>query len=187
MHIFELVLIAIGLAADSFAVAVSRGAVIERMRLHHALRLALFFSFFQALMPWIGWHVGRVAGDALQAVDHWVAFVLLCAIGGKMIYESHGLNEEQQSASPLGVMILTTLAIATSIDALVVGFSFSFLDIAIIMPVLIIGLVTFIFSVAGAYIGTIFGRIFEDKVELVGGLILIAIGCRILFEHLTSS
>ena len=153
------------------------------MRFRHALRIALFFSFFQALMPWVGWSIGSIASDAFCAVDHWIAFVMLCFIGGKMIYESRYLKEEQDSANPLNLYVLISLSVATSIDALAVGFTFSFLDIAIIWPILIIGAVTFFFSLGGAHIGASFGHVFEDKVELIGGLILISIGFKILLGH----
>ena len=183
MHLVEIIFIAAGLAADSFAVSVSSGAIINKMRFRHALRIALFFSFFQALMPWVGWSIGSIASDAFCAVDHWIAFVMLCFIGGKMIYESRYLKEEQDSANPLNLYVLISLSVATSIDALAVGFTFSFLDIAIIWPILIIGAVTFFFSLAGAHIGASFGHVFEDKVELIGGLILISIGFKILLGH----
>ena len=183
MNLAEIVFIAAGLAADSFAVSVSSGAIIDKMRFHHAMRIALFFSFFQALMPLVGWSIGSIANDSFRTVDHWIAFVLLCFIGGKMIYESRILKEGESTANPLKLYILVSLSIATSIDALVVGFTFSFLDIAIIEPILIIGFVTFLFSLAGAHIGASLGHIFEDKVELAGGLVLITIGCKILLEH----
>ncbi len=183
MHLAEIIFIAAGLAADSFAVSVSSGAIINKMRFHHAMRIALFFSFFQALMPWIGWSIGSIANDTFRAVDHWIAFVMLCFIGGKMIYESRTAKKQEDSANPLNLYILISLSIATSIDALAVGFTFSFLDIAIIGPIVIIGLVTFLFSLAGAYIGASFGHVFEDRVELAGGLILIGIGFKILLEH----
>lgn len=183
MHLAEIIFIATGLAADSFAVSVSSGAIIDRMRFHHAMRIALFFSFFQALMPLLGWSIGSIANNTFRAMDHWIAFVLLCFIGGKMIYESRILNEGEPAANPLKLYILISLSIATSIDALAVGFTFSFLDLAIVEPILVIGCVTFLFSLAGAHIGASFGHIFEEKVELVGGLILIAIGCKILLEH----
>lgn len=179
----ELLLIAVGLAADSFAVSVSSGAIIGTLHLRHAFRIAIFFSFFQGLMPWIGWEMGALAGDSFQAFDHWVAFVMLCFIGGKMVYESQRIMQEEVS-DPLNLYVLFTLAIATSIDALAVGVTFSFLEISIVWPVLIIGMVTFLFSFAGTYIGQFFGHLFEDKIELVGGLILIGIGCKILIEHL---
>ena len=138
-------------------------------------------------MPWVGWKIGSIANDVFRAVDHWIAFGILSFIGGKMIYESHILKEEEQNpTNPLNLYVLISLSIATSIDALAVGFTFSFLDIAIIEPVIIIGVVTFLFSLAGVYIGRSFGHIFEDKVELVGGLILICIGLKILLEHTLS-
>ena len=183
MHLAEILFVAAGLAADSFAVSVSSGAIINKMRFRHAMRIALFFSFFQALFPWIGWSIGSIANDAFCAVDHWIAFVMLCFIGGKMIYESRSLNKEEKSSDPLNLYVLISLSIATSIDALAVGFTFSFLDIAIIGPVLIIGGVTFFFSLAGTYVGSTWGHVFEDKVELIGGLILIGIGFKILLEH----
>ena len=184
MQLFQIIFIAIGLAADAFAVSVSSGAIIEKLRLRHALRIALFFGFFQGLMPWIGWKVGSLASDLIRSVDHWLAFVILCFIGGKMIYESRKLEEEiEKSINPLNIYVLFTLAIATSIDALAVGLTFSFLNISIVEPVIIIGIVTFIFSLAGTYIGEFFGHIFEDKIELIGGLILIGIGTKILIEH----
>ncbi|MDA3834858.1 MAG: manganese efflux pump MntP family protein [Spirochaetales bacterium] len=185
MDLTPLIFIAIGLAADSVAVAVSSGAIIGRMRLHHAIRIALFFSFFQGLMPWIGWKIGGLASDYIRAVDHWLAFVILCFIGGKMVYEARQMQDEDQDAkNPLNLYILITLAIATSIDALAVGVTFSFLDISITQPILIISLVTFIFSFAGTYIGKFFGHLFEDKIECVGGIILIIMGCKILIDHL---
>jgi manganese efflux pump family protein len=184
MQIFQIVLIAVGLAADSFAVSVSSGAIIEKLRLRHAMRIALFFGFFQGLMPWIGWRIGMVASNFIRSFDHWLAFGILCFIGGKMVYESGRLKEEVEvAANPLNLYVLFSLAIATSIDALAVGVTFSFLSIAIIEPVLIIGAVTFLFSFTGTYIGEYFGHLFEDKIELAGGLILIAIGCKILIEH----
>ena len=183
MQLPEIFLIAIGLAADSFAVSVSSGAIIAKMRLRHAIRIALFFSFFQGLMPWIGWKIGGLASVSFQAVDHWLAFAILSFIGGKMVYESRNSAEEEES-DPLNLYILFTLAIATSIDALAVGVTFSFLDISIATPILIISFVTFFFSFTGTYIGQFFGHIFEDKIEFIGGLILIGIGCKILIEHL---
>lgn len=184
VQFFQIVLIAVGLAADSFAVSVSSGAIIEKLRLRHAMRIALFLGFFQGLMPWIGWKAGILASSVIRSFDHWLAFAILCFIGGKMIYESRRLKEDVEVASnPLHLYVLFCLAIATSIDALAVGVTFSFLDIAIMEPVIIIGVVTFVFSLAGTYIGEYFGHIFEDKIEMAGGLILIAIGCKILIEH----
>lgn len=184
MQLFQIVFIALGLAADAFAVSVSSGAIIEKLRLRHALRIAFFFGAFQAIMPWIGWKIGRLASDLIRAMDHWLAFVILSFIGGKMIYESFLLKEEEEDAiNPLSITVLLSLAIATSIDALAVGVTFSFLDLSIYEPVLIIGAITFILSLAGTYIGKFFGHIFENRIEMAGGIILIGIGCKILIEH----
>ena len=184
MDHFQIIIIAIGLAADAFAVSVSSGAIIEKLHLRHALSIALFFGFFQGLMPWIGWKIGILASDLIRSVDHWLAFIILCFIGGKMIYESRKLKDEiERTINPLNIYVLFTLAIATSIDALAVGITFSFLNVSIVEPVIIIGLITFVFSLAGTYIGEFFGHIFEDKIEFAGGLILIGIGTKILIEH----
>ena len=184
MQHFQIVFIAVGLAADAFAVSVSSGAIIEKLRLRHALRIAFFFGAFQAIMPWIGWKIGSLASDLIRAMDHWLAFVILSFIGGKMIYESFLLKEEtEEEANPLNFSVLLSLAIATSIDALAVGVTFSFLDVSIYEPVLIIGAITFILSLAGTYIGEYFGHIFENRIEMAGGLILLGIGCKILIEH----
>lgn len=186
MHLSQLIFIAVGLAADSFAVSVSSGAIIGKMRLRHAIRIALFFSFFQGLMPWIGWVLGGLASAAIQDMGHWLAFILLCFVGGKMVYESRQMQDEEREAKdPLNLYILITLAIATSIDALVVGVTFSLLNISIATPIVIISVVTFIFSFAGTYIGEFFGHLCEDKIECVGGIILIIMGFKILIEHLS--
>ncbi len=184
MDIGQIIFISIGLAADSFAVSVSSGTILKKMRLRYAIRIATFFSIVQGLMPWIGWLAGSFASSYIRSIDHWLAFALLSFIGGKMIYESRQLQKEPDEANnPLNIYILFTLAIATSIDALAVGITFSFLQIAILTPVIIIGFVTFVFSFAGAYVGEYFGHLFEDKIELAGGLILIFMGCKILVEH----
>lgn len=184
MNHLQIVFIAAGLAADAFAVSVSSGAIIEKLRLRHAMRIAVFFGFFQGLMPWLGWRAGLLASDLVRSVDHWLAFAILGCIGGKMVYESFKLEEEiKKTINPLNIYVLFTLAIATSIDALAVGFTFSFLNISIVEPVIVIGAVTFAFSLAGTYIGEYFGHFFEEKIELAGGLILIGIGTKILIEH----
>lgn len=184
MQLFQIVFIALGLAADAFAVSVSSGAIIEKLRLRHALRIAFFFGAAQAIMPWIGWKIGSLASDLIRAMDHWLAFVILSFIGGKMIYESFLLKEEEEApVNPLSITVLLSLAIATSIDALAVGVTFSFLDLSIYEPVLIIGAITFILSLTGTYIGEFFGHIFENRIEMAGGIILIGIGSKILIEH----
>ncbi len=185
MHLLEIFIIALGLAMDAFAVSVSSGVVIHKLHVRHAMRIAAFFGGFQAIMPLIGWSVGRLAIDYIQAYDHWVAFVLLVAIGGKMIYEAKWCAEhEQDKSDPLDLKVLLMLAIATSIDALAVGVTFSCLQTDILAPVIIIGLVTFLISLAGVYIGDYFGNVFGDSLEIFGGVILIGIGLKILIQAL---
>lgn len=175
--------IAVALSMDAFAVAVASGFTIKKMRVHHALRMALFFGGFQAIMPIIGWTAGRTISGYISGFDHWIAFGLLSIAGAKMIYESFKLKEER-TIDPRKLTILFALAIATSIDALAVGVSLSFLDVNVVEPAIIIGVITFLFSFAGVYIGKKFGHVFESKIEILGGVILIAIGVKILVEHL---
>lgn len=181
----NLLLIGIGLAMDAFAVSVTSGITIHKMRLKHALRIAFFFGIFQALMPFIGWNLGRVASESVKEYDHWIAFVLLAAIGGKMIWEAlHDDETDEKRKDPLNVYVLFMLAIATSIDALAVGISFSLLGLQIMLPVVVIGVVTFLMSIAGVYIGDHFGkRARSDIMEIIGGIILIGIGSKILLSH----
>jgi putative Mn2+ efflux pump MntP len=185
MGLTEIIIIAIGLAADSFAVAVSIGSTFKKMRIRYAVLLATIFGFFHFIMPCIGWKIGNIGKGYIDSFDHWIAFFLLIFIGGKMIFESRQQNKESEnSKNPLKISNLLVLAFATSIDSLAVGVSLSLLEIDILTPVIIISLVTFTFAFVGTYIGNIFGYLFKDKVELVGGLILIAIGCKILLEHI---
>jgi putative Mn2+ efflux pump MntP len=184
MNLLSIFIIAIGLAMDAFAVSIVSGVTIQRMHIRHALRIALFFGGFQALMPLLGWLCGNWATKYVQEFDHWVAFALLSVIGGKMIHESFQMKDEDSQKDPLNLYILFALAVATSIDAFAVGLTFSFLKGSILTPVLIIGLVTFGLSFLGTYIGNRFGHIFENKIEIAGGLILIGMGLKILIEHL---
>jgi len=184
MDIFTVLSIALALSMDAFAVSIASGAAIRDLRPAHALKIGFFFGAFQSIMPVIGWLAGLGMRDFISGFDHWVAFGLLLFIGGKMIRESRSLEKGGPKSDPLNNAVLLLLAIATSIDALAVGLTFSFLNVSIAVPVLIIGLVTFGISFAGVLIGKRVGRLFEKKVEVAGGLILIAIGCKILFEHL---
>ena len=177
------ILIAIGLAMDAFAVSISSGALIKNLRYRNALQIAFFFGAFQALMPVAGWWGGLRVREYITEMDHWIAFGLLGFIGCKMISESFQL-EKEEPWNPLHVPILFFLSVATSIDALAVGITFAFLDISIVPPVLVIGAVTFLFSFAGVFLGNRFGHLFEGKIEIVGGLVLIGIGFKILMEHL---
>lgn len=187
MNYLSITLIALGLAMDAFAVSIASGVTIKRLRIRHAMRIALFFGGFQAIMPLLGWLCGGWAAEYVQAVDHWIAFGLLSLIGGNMIRESFQFNPADTQKDPLKLSILLALAVATSIDAFAVGLTFSFLDGVILMPVLIIGAITFILSFAGTYIGDRLGHLFEQKIEIAGGLILIGMGIKILIEHLSGS
>jgi len=179
----SLILIAFGLAMDSFSVSVTRGFTHTKTRLAlEALRTGFFFGLFRAFMPLIGWLTGVGIIDLISGFDHWIAFSLLALIGARMIYESIIKKSKQVVSSP-SIKVLLMLSLATSFDALTVGLSLSFLGNSIITPALIIGIVTFFLSFLGVIIGKKFGTYFT-KIGILGGLILIAIGLRILIEHL---
>ena len=184
MSIVEILLLSIGLALDAFAVSVTSGVAIKNLRLKHALAIAVTFGGFQAIMPLIGWLAGVRLQQFLGNIDHWIAFGLLSLIGGKMIYEAFQLDDAEKADNPLKTSVLLVLGIATSIDALAVGVTFAMIKVAIITPTIIIGLVTFILSLAGVYIGDAFGHFFEKKIEIFGGLVLIGMGLKILIQHL---
>jgi putative Mn2+ efflux pump MntP len=184
MDHLTLLLIAFGLAMDAFAVSISNGITIQRQRTNHALRIGIFFGFFQALMPLIGWAAGLNLRDLISGVDHWIAFSLLAFIGCKMIYESKMMDSREKEARPLNLPTLLMLSVATSIDALAVGISFALLQISIVTPILVIGVVTFLLSFVGVLTGSKIGHFFEKKIEILGGLVLIGIGMKILLEHL---
>lgn len=185
MDSITLTLIACGLAMDAFAVSIASGFTIKRLHIKNALTIALFFGSFQAIMPVIGWLAGYGLREFISEIDHWIAFGLLSFIGLKMIYESTKLDQGDNNRDPLKLMVLIILSIATSIDALAVGLSLSVLNVLIVTPALVIGLITFILSFLGVYIGNRFGHFFEKKIEFAGGLILILIGIKILIEHLS--
>lgn len=184
MDIITIVLIAFGLAMDAFAVSITSGITIKNLKINHALRIAGFFGSFQAFMPFIGWLAGLSLIDYISGIDHWIAFGLLAFIGCKMIYESTRLKPNDKNTNPLNFYVLLLLSIATSIDALAVGVSFAFLQIAIATPIIIIGTITFALSFLGVFIGDKSGHLFENKIEIAGGIVLIAIGTKILLEHL---
>ena len=177
-------LIAIGLAMDAFAVSISSGVTINKMKIRHALLIASFFGFFQAIMPVFGWLSAIWFKDYMPKIDHWIAFFLLLGVGSKMIYESFRNTEKEDEKNALNIYVLFLLSIATSIDAFAVGISFSFLNISILKPVFLIGIITFILSFIGTYLGRIFGHIFENKLEILGGIVLIIMGIKILIEGL---
>lgn len=183
MNPISILMIALALAMDAFAVSISSGVSQKEVSMRRALLMAGFFGMFQALMPVLGWLSGRWAIELIQAFDHWIAFGLLLFIGGKMIHE--GIQTDGQPATnPFKLRVLLMLSLSTSIDALAVGVSLSFLKTEILTPALMIGLITFLLSFFGVYIGKIFGHIFEKKLEIIGGLILMGIGIKILVEHL---
>jgi putative Mn2+ efflux pump MntP len=183
MDILSIFLIAVGLAMDAFSVSITRGMILK-CNLKHAFIIALFFGGFQALMPVFGW----LAGDQLAVIVSfwapWIAFLLLLLIGGKMIYEGIFRDENDESCQIFQMKDILIFSVATSIDAFAVGVTFAFLNTNILLPVIIIGLVTFGLSFLGVYIGKNVGHLFESKIELLGGFILIGIGFKILLEYL---
>lgn len=183
MGLIELFLIAVGLSMDAFAVSVCKGLAMPKCTFKKAAIVGLWFGGFQALMPAIGYVLGAQFQEAIASIDHWIAFVLLALIGGNMIHEALDNDEEEADAS-LNVKTMFLLAVATSIDALAIGITFAFLKVNIIPAVCFIGIVTFIISFAGVKIGNVFGARYKNKVEIVGGIILILLGLKILLEHL---
>ncbi len=182
MGIWEILILAAGLSMDAFAVSVCKGLSVKRLKPRHCVISGLYFGGFQAGMPLLGWLLGKQFETLIKSVDHWIAFALLCIIGANMIRESFGDPDELNALFSPRAML--PLAVATSIDALAVGVTFAFLDVDILSSVLIIGCTTFLFSAAGVKIGNIFGTKFKSKAELLGGIVLIAIGIKILIEHL---
>ncbi|MEC4892095.1 MAG: manganese efflux pump MntP family protein [Oscillatoria sp. PMC 1051.18] len=184
MTLITILSIALGLAADAFAVSICSGLAIRRIKINKALKIALFFGGFQALMPLIGWIIGLSFRVFLTEIDHWIAFVLLSFLGGKMIYEAIQEDDSEVKENPLDTYVLISLAIATSLDAFAVGLGFSVLNAGIVPAATAIGVVTFFLCFMGVFIGHQFGTWFESKVEIIGGVILIGIGSKILLEHL---
>lgn len=185
MSTWTLLLIALGVSADAFAVALGKGLQMRRLRSRDALAIALTFGAFQALMPLLGWFLGTGLRDYIEDIDHWVAFGLLVLIGARMIWEAlHPDDEESSDEVGIPLRELLVLGVATSVDALAVGISFAFLEIDITGAVLAIGVVTFALSLLGVHLGHRAGVRFRTPAEVIGGLILIVIGTRILLDHL---
>lgn len=188
MNFFELFLLGVALAMDAFAVSVCKGMVMGKPKFKYAALIALFFGGFQALMPFIGWLFGKQFDSAIKAYDHWIAFLLLAFLGGKMIYD--GLRREGESEKykdNIDIKELLLLAIATSIDALAVGVTLAFLEVSLAEAVSIIGVTTFVITFCGVYIGAKTGELLKDKAQIAGGGILIIIGIKILVDHLVNS
>ncbi|WP_149203119.1 manganese efflux pump MntP family protein [Actinotalea subterranea] len=185
MSVLTLLLIALGVSADAFAVALGKGLHIRRLSVRDAGAISLSFGLFQGLMPVLGWLLGSRLRDYITEVDHWIAFGLLAAIGGKMLYEALGSSEDREpDEDHIGLRELLVLSVATSIDALAVGIGFAFLDVQIIPAALTIAAVTAVISLGGVLIGHRAGVRFRGPAEVVGGLVLIAVGLRILLDHL---
>lgn len=183
MSLLELFLIAVGLSMDAFAVSVCKGLSVSRVSPKHMFICGAYFGGFQALMPLIGYLLGANFRSLIENVDHWVAFVLLAIIGVNMIRESFGSDEESLDAS-FGMRTMLPLAVATSIDALAVGVTFAFLNVNIVPAVSFIGTITFLLSMLGVKLGSIFGMKWKSRAELFGGAILVLMGLKILIEHL---
>ena len=182
MHFAELFLIGVGLSMDAFAVSICKGLSVRGLKAKHVLLAGLYFGGFQFLMPVIGWLLGYRFEEMIRSVDHWIAFLLLALIGGNMIKESFG--EEDELSDDFGLRTMLLLAVATSIDALAVGVTFAFLEVKILPAAALIGVTTFVLSAAGIYIGHVFGARYKAGAERTGGVILILIGLKILLEHL---
>ncbi len=185
MNFLELCLIGVGLSMDAFAVSVCKGLKMPRINKGQLFLIALFFGGFQALMPLIGYFLGRQFEQYIVSFDHWVAFALLAFIGGKMIFEAlKGEECEDCKDERFSLRELIMMAVATSIDALAVGITFAFLQVNIWTSIFLIGVITFFLSAVGVFIGHRFGARYQSKAELLGGVILVLIGCKILLEHL---
>jgi putative Mn2+ efflux pump MntP len=189
MSLIGIFLIAVGLSMDAFAVAISKGITMKKLNMKNAIKIAGFFGLFQGVMPFIGWLVGVKFNYYVVKIDHWIAFILLASIGGKMVYEAYKNQDEcaidvaSDEEDELSNKELFILAIATSIDALAVGVSFAFLQVEIVKSVIMIGVITFIISFIGVVMGRKLGCLFQKKAEIFGGIILVLIGTKILFEH----
>lgn len=184
MGILELLILAIGLSMDAFAVSVCKGLAMKKLEFKNMAIVGLWFGGFQALMPTIGYFLGVQFKNQITAIDHWIAFVLLGIIGVNMIKEACSKDDEEEVKANMDVKTMFMLAIATSIDALAVGITFAFLSVNLVHAVTFIGITTFILSAVGVGIGNIFGTKYKAKAEIAGGIILILLGIKILLEHL---
>ena len=184
MSITELFILAVGLSMDAFAVSICKGLSMPKINSRHASVIGLYFGGFQAGMPLLGYFLGIGFQERIQAIDHWIAFVLLGIIGFNMIKESREDDEEESVDASIAFKVMLVLAVATSIDALAVGVTFAFLNVDIIPAITFIGVTTFLFSVVGVKIGNVFGTRYKSKAEFTGGLILVLMGVKILLEHL---
>ncbi len=185
MSLFEIILIAIGLAMDCFAVSIAIGCVSCKVNISKILKISFFFGLFQAIMPIIGYFLGYSFKNYISAFDHWLAFGILGFIGGKMIFEAI-FSKEKKGLDTDKLIVLISLSIATSIDAFIVGMSFAFLKVNIILAVVLIGVITFVITIIGSYFGKRLNLHLGKWAEIFGGLVLIGIGTKVLIEHLTA-
>jgi manganese efflux pump family protein len=183
MGIITILLIAFGLSFDTFAVSVSSGLILRKINFFNAMKIAFVLAFFQGLMPMAGWLIGSGLKKYMMAYDHWIAFILLSILGVKMIYESFQSEDDRKPINPMQLAVMVSMAIATSIDALIVGLSFAFFEINIYLTIFLIGAVTFVVAMLGILFGKKAGARLGQRMEIIGGLILIAIGIKILLEH----
>ncbi len=184
MAVIPIVFIALGLAMDAFAVSIATGLTLKEVKVSDALKMALSFGLFQAIMPAVGWWIGISLRDFISGIDHWIAFGLLLLVGSKMIYEAITAKPHKKKINSLNFYSIMVLSIATSIDALAVGVSFAILGVSIIFPIVVIGSITFLLSFFGFVAGSRFGRLWGKKVEIAGGIVLISMGIKILADHL---
>jgi len=184
LDILSIIIIALGLSMDAFAVSLSAGFINKNLKRRYFFISSLSFGLFQGFMPLIGWYLGITLSKFINTVDHWIAFILLIIIGARMIYESSHLNKKEVNIDLSNFNNLMILSVATSIDALSIGISLSFLKVSIYKPALMIGVITFIISLIGVFLGVIIGKFFGKKMGIVGGVLLILIGLRILFSHI---
>jgi putative Mn2+ efflux pump MntP len=187
MSLVTTLLIAVGLAMDAFAVSLGVGTMGRSNNPRSIFRLSFHFGIFQALMPILGWLAGTTINQYIRSFDHWIAFILLGYVGGKMIYEGIKGEKDEYASDPSRGKMLVILAVATSIDALAVGLSLAMLEVPVVQPAIIIGVITFGLSLLGLLLGGRLGEKFGKRVEILGGLILIGIGLRILVTHLMLS
>lgn len=180
MGLLEIIIIAVGLSMDTFAVSITLGLALNNSKKIRYFVPGMYFGFFQALMPVIGYFAGVLFAGKIQQYDHWIAFILLGSIGGKMIIGSFSREKEKTVKDPFNPGRMLALAIATSIDALMVGVTFAFFKINLLLAIAIIGVTTFLLSAAGVKIGQLFGEKFKSKAELIGGIVLLLLGMRIL-------
>jgi putative Mn2+ efflux pump MntP len=184
MAFITLLLIAVGLSFDTFAVSISSGLILSKITFKQATRIGITFALFQASMPVIGWLVGESIKQYAQDFDHWIAFIILGALGAKMIIESRKSNPEERNLNPLDFKVMIGMAVATSIDALIVGFSFALLEVNIFWAAIIIGAITYLVAMLGMLFGKNIGSATGRRMEMLGGILLILLGLKILVEHL---